>query len=162
MHKARSASPIILVFCALLATPVAAEGLEGRWLMVEQYYGDGQANIADKDLPLYLEFTPEGEGWSVLVWPGDDRDKAVQWPAHVTRHGIRPVELLEREILRGGGGIRVKYELPPQGGGTVVIEEKYSLDPSGEYLTGKATVHILQDGQDKGTYVLNRRFERAR
>jgi len=162
MRKIGSAAPIVLVLCALFATPVAAQSLEGRWLMIEQYYGDGQANIADKELPLFLEFTPEGDGWSVLVWPGDDRDKAVGWPAHVTSHGIRPVEVLEREVLDGGSGIRVKYELPPQGEGTVVIEEKYSLDLSGEHLTGKATVHILKNGEDKGTYVLTRTFERVR
>lgn len=162
MRKVGSAAPILLILLGLLATPAAAESLEGRWLMIEQYYGDGQANIVDKELPLYLEFTPEGDGWSVLVWPGDDRDKAVEWPAHVTRHGIRSVEVLEREVLGDGGGIRAKYELPPKGGGSVVIDEKYSLDPSGKYLTGKATVQIFKDGEGKGSYVLNRRFERVR
>ena len=162
MRNVGSVSPILVVVCVLLVTPVAAQSLEGRWLMVEQFYGDGQANIVDKELPLYLEFTPDGDGWSVLVWPGDDRDKAVDWPAHVTRHGIQSVEVLEREVLDGGRGIRAKYELPPKGGGVVVIEEKYSLDPSGEFLTGKASVNILKNGEDKGSYVLNRRFERVR
>ena len=98
MSRSRLILPLVLTLLLLPVVPVLAQTLEGNWVMVEQRYGNGEANMADTETPLHLDFAPAVGDWTVLVWAGADREKAVEWPAHVTRQGIETVDVLERVL----------------------------------------------------------------
>ena len=73
-----------------------------------------------------------------------------------------PIEILRREILPGGGGLRASYVVAPSEGDGLLLEvdEAYALKPGGEALSGIVKVVFRQGAETRGSYTLHRRFER--
>ena len=162
MSRIRLTLPSASILVALFVAPAFAQSLEGTWVLAKQTYQGGEANMADLETRLHLKFAPASGDWTVLVWAGDDRDKAVVWPAHLTGGEIKTVETRERRLIADGDGIVVSYVLPDRARGEKIqITEKYQLTDDGRALVGTVLVEISKDDKDHGSYKLHRRFERA-
>jgi len=156
----RGVIPCLLL---LLAPPLLAATLEGRWRLVEQYRGSGQANLVAGGPALTLEFTRGEGGLSARIWAGEDHSSAVPWLTIVADCGPLPVTVDELTFLPGERGVQARYRLSPPGGDGNELEvvERYAIAEGGRALTGTVHVIALKDGEGQGSYVLRRRFERA-
>jgi hypothetical protein len=152
-----------LAAAALALGLVHAGSLEGRWRLDEQHYGDGGANLADPESPVYLEFASVGEMLSGSTWAGEDPATAVPWPAFVADDGTRPVDVDERMHDPIRGEVRVRYRVRPSSTDGLVLEivEHYRVGNDGDSLTGSADVKFVRDGEPRGGFVLHRRFVRV-
>jgi hypothetical protein len=144
---------------ALAAPPTFPEGL---WTLVHQSYGRGEANLAKPDRPLRLEFAREGTGLSARTWVGDERTEARSWPAWVVEGEALPLEIKRWDVASAAGTVTVRYQVQPSESGTTILDvvEAYHLDKESQELVGTVTVTFLADGEERGSYVLHRRFER--
>lgn len=145
------------------SAPVLAAGtLEGRWELVEQQYGEGRANQAPQEEPVWLEFSRDGEKLNGSIWAGASRSQAVAWPAHGAGEDRAPVRV--RQITTGPllDQVRAAYTVEPAPGNETLLEvvEEYRLSDGGKALEGTVTVSFFRDGKPRGSYVLHRRFER--
>lgn len=145
----------------LAATPTPT--LVGSWKLIEQSYGSGNANLASGEAPVRLEFFASGGRLVGRIWAGEDRSKAVPWPAFLTEHGPRPVEIREVSIDAGTNLARAVYRPRPSSPDSDVLEivEEYRVAEEGATLLGTVTIKSLGRGEAAGSYVLKRRFERA-
>jgi hypothetical protein len=155
-------SGVVSSVVALSAGPPAS--IEGDWILVEQSYGGGRANLPvspDLDQRLSLEVRREGAGFAARVRAGR-RDKSNRtWPAWVTADGPLPLEVLERTFDAVAAGFSARYHVWPSRNGDTTLEvvERYRLE--GTDLVGTVHVTFERDGQRRGSYTLHRRFERA-
>jgi hypothetical protein len=148
----------------LAESPAVAATAEGRWRLVEQHYGEGLANLAVSGRPVRLEFVLEGgqlQGW---IWPGDERDAALSWPAFLTDAGPLPVELVQRSVDASLSVVVARYRVRPSPAGDLVLEihERYKLSGDGRSLAGVLEVSFTGGVMNRGGFVLRRRFERER
>jgi hypothetical protein len=151
--------PLLLL---LAASGLQAASIEGHWLLVEQHYGNGQANFAPLDAPVHLEFAMEGAGLAGKIWEGESRAAAAAWPAFDAGDGLLPLQMAQRLIDPLSGVARAEYtvQLSPPDGLVLKIVEEYRLTDKGDFLVGSTTVSFLRAGEPRGSYVLHRRFER--
>jgi hypothetical protein len=147
---------------AVLAAP--APFPEGLWTLVHQSYGRGEANLAEADRPLRLEFAREGAALSARIWVGDARAEARSWPAWVVEGEAFPLEIKRWDVESATGTVTVRYQVQPSAAGKTILDvvETYHLDKESQALVGTVTVTFLADGEKRGSYVLHRRFERHR
>ena len=148
------------LFC--LAT-MPAPTLVGSWKLVEQHYGSGNANLASVEAPVRLEFFASGGRLVGRIWAGEDETKALAWPALLTEHGPRPVDIRQISIDAGTNVARAVYRPRPSSAESDVLEivEEYRVAEEGAALLGTVTIKSLGRGEASGSYVLRRRFERA-
>jgi len=153
---------IALVGLCGSAQVLAAGTLEGRWELVEQHYGEGKANQAPREEPVWLEFSHDGEKLNASIWAGTSRSQAVPWPALAIGDDRRPVRVEETSTGPLLDRIRAVYTVEPAPGDGTVLEivETYRLADDGKALEGTVTVSFFRDGKPRGSYVLHRRFER--
>lgn len=153
---------ILLSFLPLAVLAASPSSIEGRWTLVHQSYGRGDANLAEADRPLRLEFAREGAGLSARTWVGDERAGARSWPAWVVEGEALPLEIKRWDVASAAGTVTVRYQVQPSASGTTVLDvvEAYHLDKESGELVGTVTVTFLADGEKRGSYVLHRRFER--
>lgn len=146
----------------LQAAHPPAPPLDGDWILVEQTYGKGQANLADKDKPLCLQLFREDARLQGRIWIGEDRDRGWTWPAWLEAGKSRPVEVTVRKEDRPNGTVEVRYHVRP-GEDDLVLEvlETYRITAGGRELIGRVEVTFRLDGEERGSYVLHRRFEKA-
>jgi hypothetical protein len=159
-HPGRVIAAAILAF---LPTAVFQAGtLEGRWKLVEQRYGSGRANPGSVEPPLKLEFYLVDSRLAGRIWVEGDRSKALPWPSFLSEHGPLPVEI--RQLVIGAGNdvalTRYRVRLSEKEGETLEVTEEYRLGEKGRALVGTVTVASPADGPSRGSYVLQRRFER--
>jgi len=166
----RSPYPRIAVLALLLAATLVVEaaptgdpGLSGRWVLAEQTYEKGGANLAARSKPLYLEVAVGAARPEVRVWPGGEISRARSWPA-LLEHGTQgaQIELLEKSIDPTAGRLTTRYRISPpdEGEWELDVRESYALSADGEALVGSMTVEMSHEGSPRGGYVLQRRFER--
>jgi len=154
---------IAAAFLALLpAAILQAATLEGRWKLVEQRYGSGRANLVALEPPVKLEFYLTESRLIGRIWVEGDGSKALPWPSFLSEHGPLPVEI--RQLVIGAGSdvalTRYRVRLSEKDGETLEVTEEYRLGGKGRVLVGTVTVASPADGPSRGSYVLQRRFER--
>ena len=153
----------------LLATaPASAAGassgsVEGRWILVEQHYGEGRSNLAPDEQPVKLEFVHEGGRLTGRVWAGAAEAEAVPWPAPPVRGESVQPRVRDFSSSPQLDRVRVEYSVEPSPGDGLVLEvvEEYRLIDDGKALEGSVRVAFVRDGEPRGSFVLHRRFERA-
>jgi len=157
-NRATVAALTALVCLASMPAPT----LVGSWKLVEQSYGSGNANLASVEAPVRLEFLASGGRLIGRVWAGEDRTKAVAWPALLTEHGPRPIDIRQISIDAGTNVARAVYRSRPSSPESDVLEivEEYRVADEGATLLGTVTITALDRGKAAGSYVLKRRFER--
>ncbi len=151
-----------LALAALVVAAASAGGtIEGRWRLVEQSYGAGRANLADRDTPLRIEFRREGGRLVGRTWIDGANGAVLRWPA---LPGGPTVEVLEIDLARDEGQVRARYrtESAPGEEGSLEIVESYRVSEDGGTLSGSVSVTLLRgDGWESGgSYTLHRRFVR--
>lgn len=156
----RGAVATLTAFLCLAAVQVPA--LEGRWKLVEQRYGSGHANLASVEAPVRLEFFVSGGRLVGRIWAGEDRTRALAWPALLTEHGPPPVDVRQITIDPGSNRARAVYRPRPSSPNSEALEiiEEYRVAEGGTALLGTVTVKSLGSGGGAGSYLLQRRFER--
>ncbi len=166
-----SLASVLLTFTALgvsliASSPVGAagRGIEGRWLLVEQTYGEGKANLVSADEPIILELHP-GAGDLAGRWlaPSKGPSEGRIWPAWIAEGRPLPVQVLEKAIDAGSGRLHASYLVAPSEGDATIleVEESYELDGAEGSLTGTVKVIFRSGDETRGSYVLHRRFERV-
>ena len=156
----RGAVAALVAFFCLAAVPVPT--LEGRWKLVEQRYGSGNANLASVEAPVRLEFFVSGGRLVGRIWAGEDRTRALDWPALLTEHGPHPVDVRQITIDPASNRARAVYRPRPSSptGEPLEIVEEYRVADGGSVLLGTVTNKSLGPGEAAGSYILRRRFER--
>jgi hypothetical protein len=154
------ATAALIALLCLSALP--ATTLEGRWKLVEQRYGSGNANLASIEAPLRLEFSVSGGRLVGRIWIAEDRSKALAWPALLTEHGPHPIEIRQVSIQAGSNLARAVYRVQPSsaGGDVLEITEEYRMVEGGSALLGTVTVTAFAKDIAAGSYTLHRKFER--
>lgn len=159
-HPGRVVAAAILTL--LPAAVLQAATLEGRWKLVEQRYGSGRANLVSVEPPVKLEFYLAESKLAGRIWVEGDRSKALPWPSFPSEHGPLPVEI--RQLVIGAGSdvalTRYRVRLSEKDGETLEVTEEYRLAEKAQALVGTVTVASPADGPSRGSYVLQRRFER--
>jgi hypothetical protein len=161
-----STAPSPAAAASATAPPEAAAGAQaqvvGRWKLVEQRYGGGQANLADTERPVFLELEPGTAGLAGKIWAGDDPREARDWPAYVTDSGALPVEVLNRTEDLACPAVEVHYLVRPVPEEDLVLEitEHYDAADDGKTLVGWMRVTFTGGDRNRGNYVLQRRWER--
>jgi hypothetical protein len=159
-HPGRVIAAAILAL--LPAAVLQAATLEGRWKLVEQRYGSGRANLVAVEPPVRLEFYLAESRLSGRIWVEGDRSKPLPWPSFPSEHGPLPVEVRQLTIGAGSDVARARYRvrLAESEGEVLEVVEEYRLAEKGRVLVGTVTVAFPADGPSRGSYVLQRRFER--
>jgi hypothetical protein len=97
-----------------LVSAAAAGSIEGRWVLVEQYYGDGGSNLVSAtDEPLHLSFVRDVAGLHGLLWRGADRAGALRWPALLGDDEAGPVSIERLALPADESGIDATYTVAP-------------------------------------------------
>jgi hypothetical protein len=158
------------VFLAVLGTVVAsraesAAALDGRFRLVDQRYGGGEANLADDERPLRLDFTRSGVATSVTMRAGAASSPGFAWPAFLTDAGPLAIEMLERADDGAAGTLHARYRVHPSDDLVLEIVEDYRMSDDGRSLAGTYTVFFFAQeatgaSVPRGSYRLVRRFER--
>ena len=158
MNKCRGWGALAVLALAL----PAFGGADGRWRLVEQTYQRGGQNLAPLDAPVRLEISLGPEGPKGRIWSGEDRSRALAWPAFLAGEAARPVTVLERAT--GDGSFFVRYRVQPAPGDDLVLEiaERYAAGPDGDTLEGTVEVRFTGGATNRGGYTLHRRFTRER
>lgn len=163
MRTGTAASRLLGLLLPFLAMPLPgyAAGIEGNFRLVEQRYGGGQANLADLEEPLRLDFVRTGLTTAVTLRAGPQSTVRLDWPAFLTDRGPLSVDILEKSEDAASGSIRAQYRVRPSTDLTLEITEEYRLAEEGRALLGTYSVSFIGEGADpRGSYVLHRRFER--
>ena len=157
----RGAVAALTALLCLAAVPVPT--LEGRWKLVEQRYGSGNANLASIEAPVRLEFLASEGRLVGRIWAGEDRTRVLAWPALLTEHGPHPVEVRRITIDPRNNLARAVYRPRPSSpdGEALEIVEEYRVAEGGAELLGTVTVRSLGAEGAAASYVLKRRFEKA-
>jgi hypothetical protein len=157
----RYAALAILTGVFLLAA-APARTLEGRWKLVEQRFGSGNANLAPIEAPVRLEFYLSYGRLAGRIWAGEDTSKALSWPAMLTEHGPHPVDIRQIAIDPASNLARAVYRPHPSSpdGEVLEIVEEYRVVEGGSILQGSVTIRSLGPGDSTGSYLLVRRFTR--
>ena len=135
--------------------------IEGRWRLVEQTYGSGQANRADSDAPLHLEFHREAGRLIGRSWFG--AGDAARWPSLPVGES-RALSVERVDVARDEASVLAHYRVEPAPGddATLEITEEYRVTEGGSVLSGRVTVAVSRGGEPGGSYVLHRKFKRER
>jgi len=161
-----SSAPSPTAASSATAPPEAAPGAQaqvaGRWKLVEQRYGGGEANLADTERPVFLELEPGTTGFTGKIWAGDDPAEARDWPVYVTDSGALPVEVLNRAEDLACPAVEVHYLVRPVPDDNLVLEitEHYDATDDGKALVGWMRVTFTGGERNRGNYILQRRWER--
>jgi hypothetical protein len=166
MAQSRTAIRVILLtgLLAALGTPgLAADPpatLEGRWVLVEESYGEGSKNLTADDNRVWIEF----EGSRAETWLHDPSGSGHEWPAFVDAGGPLPVTPLAVVVDPAAGTAEARYLVSqdPVGGLQLEVVERYALSEDGSALSGNVSVTFVRDGKTEGSFELRRRFERDR
>jgi len=137
---------------ALVGGPAAAGTLEGRWVLVEETYGAGGLDLSHQKPRQTIEFVRErgalvgratmGEDARLQAWPPETGDAQVSFSPHEN-------------------GVRVRYRTPENDDQfRLDIVEEYRVSGDGRELSGTMKVTFLRAGEERGSFVLHRRFER--
>lgn len=159
----RSAAAVAAAVIILLAPALAQPPLEGRWVLVEQTYGKGKANLAGQEQPVCLEFYTDGGGQQAArAWRADESSASWGWPVWLAEGKPLPLRLLQRSVDPGAGTVAVRYTVQPSAGDSMVleVEESYRLEEAGTALVGTVKATFRVGEETRGGFVLHRRFER--
>lgn len=139
-----------------------AAGIEGRWVLVEQRYENGPANLAVAASPVRLEVSRSRGRLEAWIWAGTERSSAVPWPAFVGDEGPLPTRVAARVLDPVAGEIESRYEVRPSAEDDLVLEivERYVLASEGSSLTGTMVVRFTGGVSHRGGFTLHRTFER--
>lgn len=153
---------ILVTFTFASSLPSPPPSLEGKWILVHQSYGKGEANLADMERPVYLEFLKEGNLLSGRIWAGEEPSEILSWPAFVNDQGTLPVEKIELQLDDPSGTVTAHYRVKPSPSDDLILDirEHYTITEQGDALVGKMEVTFMSSGKNKGSYTLHRRFER--
>ena len=159
-HPGRVIAAAILALLPAAVLPAAT--LEGRWKLVEQRHGSGRANLVAVEPPVKLEFYLVESRLAGRIWVEGNQAKALPWPSFSSEHGPLPVEIRQLVIGAGSDVARARYRvsLSESDGEILEVTEEYRLAEKGRALVGTVTVASPADGPSRGSYVLQRRFER--
>jgi len=161
----RLSSLILLAFLIIIATTMLpAASLEGEWILVEQHYESGSANILDQEQPLSLELKLSDGLLMAKIRVSGEKSVVYDWPAFVNDAGPLPITIEERNEDLQKGIISVRYRVKPSPDDDLIlsISEEYSLTESRDALVGKMEVTFMQGEAKRGSFVLHRRFERKK
>lgn len=160
--------PLAMLLATLLAlcvcgSVVEAQTVLGEWKLVEQSYGEGQANlIAEEAQQLRIIFVRQGAEIQGRIRTAGGDDPGLPWPRLVS-DVARTVHVEEKRFSAKQDRVRARYRVDPSPGDDLVliVTEEYSVVEGGAALVGTVRVEFERDGQDRGSYLLHRRFERA-
>ena len=155
----------LLVFAGLTAAggPAAAAraaSLEGEWVLVHQYRGQGQADQVDPANSIHLRISAAPGGLSARIWTSGARESVEDWPAFYAGDHPMPIEIEWRSIDPKAGSLKARYQVRTTGEAMLRITERYKLSRDGAALLGTVIVETLSEGRPVGQYLLRRRFER--
>ena len=157
-----AASLLTLFLTAGFLPALGAGSLEGRWVLVEQHYGEGRSNLAPDERPVRLEFVHEGGRLTGKVWAGATEAEARPWPVAPARGASAEPRVRDYSSSPRLDRVRVEYSVEPAPGDGLVLEivEEYRLVDEGKALEGSVRVAFVRHGEPRGSYVLHRRYER--
>jgi len=157
----RRAAAVLLVALSG-ASGLGAATLEGRWRLVEQRVGAGEANLASADTPLSLEFHLSGSSLAGRIWTAEKKPRAFPWPSFVSDNTPLPLRQVQVAISAASDAARASYRVPARAEGDpdLEVEEEYRLADEGRALVGTVRITSLEGGKPAGSYLLHRRFER--
>lgn len=148
---------------ALMGLGVPALGqstgtLEGRWLLSEQYYGEGRQNYALRGEPLELVFSRGEKGWQGKILVGG---RTLEWPSWNEPSGPLPLLDLEKEQSENGRAIAARFRVPqsPGEGVFLKVHENCRLRPD-DYLACDVEVVFEVNGKADGGFTWHRVFVR--
>jgi hypothetical protein len=155
-----AAAPLFMGLFGISALQGAT--LEGRWKLVEEHAGSGHSNLAAPDAPLRLEFRISGSTLEGRIWTVEKPPRSYPWPSFATEHGTLPLRLEGKVFSPASDQARVAYRVQsPEGGDSELrVEEEYRLAEGGNVLLGTVRITALEGGAGRGSYKLQRRFER--
>ena len=141
---------------------LGAATIEGRWKLVEQRAGSGEANLVATDTPLRLEFRMSGASLAGRIWTAEKTPRSFPWPSFLSDRNPRPVDAARVVISPGSDEARAVYRVRTSGEGEpdLEVEEEYRLAEEGRALVGTVRITALEGGKPAGSYLLHRRFER--
>jgi len=152
----------VLLVALFGASGLGAATLEGRWRLVEQRVGTGEANQASADTPLRLEFYLSGASLAGRIWTAEKRPRAFPWPSFLPDNVALPVRPVQVTISAVGDTARAIYRVhaSEEGYPILQVEEEYRLAEGGRALIGTVKITSLKGGEPAGSYLLHRRFEK--
>ena len=165
MHRSfHKIARLLLVGVVALTLSQATFGASvlGEWKLVEQSYGKGTANTVRADEPaLHLAFARQGANVRGTLRMGTLQVSEYEWP-RVVRDDSREISVLEKTLSENEDSIVARYRVEPSPGDDLVlfITESYRLSEDGSSLVGTVLVEFNRHGEDRGSYILHRRFER--
>jgi hypothetical protein len=142
----------------------AGAGLAGTWILEEQSYGSGKANLPPGEEPLFLRIVDTGAGLEARTGRVGREDLVLSWPAWADDEGTQiPIEIHERRLDAAAEVLAARYTVAGAAGPETVleVEESYHLEDKGTLLVGRVKVTLRSEGEDRGSYVLERRFRRG-
>lgn len=154
------------IWSSALGAKTEALSLEGKWILINQRYGQGNANLANIEKPVYLEFTYIGSQLHGKIWAESDQSEtlteALSWPAFVNDNGLVPVEVIKIVIDNISGTAYAHYRVKPSSNDDLILDilEQYQITEQGKALKGEMKVSLKQGETNRGSFVLHRRFER--
>jgi len=162
VRRVVTASFLTALFAIWPAPALFAGSVEGRWVLVEQHYGEGRSNLAPDEQPVKLEFVREGGRLAGRIWAGDTEAEAVPWPTAPAKGDSLPLRVRDYSTGPQFDRVRVEYEVEPNPDDDLVLEivEEYRVVDDGRALEGTVRVAFVRAGEPRGSYVLHRRFER--
>jgi hypothetical protein len=149
-----------LLWSLLAVSTAGAATLEGRWILVEETYGAGGADLTRHKPPLTIEFAREGGSLAGTIRESP-AVAAQRWP--IAGPAGAPIAAGDLEVALGPGEDRVRARyLTPENDDRfrLHVVEEYRVSEDGAYLIGTMTVTFLREGEPRGSFVLHRRFER--
>jgi hypothetical protein len=150
----------ILLAVSAAAAPAAAT-IEGRWRLVDPGREAGRPGEAAFEAAPRLECALEGAALACRALTAEAPPRAFEWPAFVSEAGPLPVIVHERILDARTGRLFARYEvrLPPPGDRRLRIVEEYRLEDRGA-LAGTVRLTLVEDGEEAGSWVVRRRYER--
>jgi hypothetical protein len=143
---------VVALAAFVVAFPAAAGTLEGRWVLVEETYGAGGLDLSRHKPEQTIEFVRERGALVAKARMGEDA-RIQTWPPAT---GDAQLSYSPQE-----GQVRVRYRTPENDDRFCLeIVEEYRASADGNELSGTMKVTFLREGEERGSFVLHRRFER--
>lgn len=152
----------LMILLTLAGVSSLRAGLEGRWRLREPGGATASDGLARSTPPARLEILREGAGLTCRVLTAEDPARVLPWPAFLQGHDPLAITIEERILDERSGRLRARYTvvLPGGDGRTLGVAEEYALSQDRHALTGTVRLTLFEDGAERGTWVIPRRFER--
>lgn len=163
MMRTIGAAAVVLatvLACLPAGSAVQAGSVLGEWRLIEQTYGEGKSNLIKDDAPpVRIEFFRRGPEIQARIRAGGKDADRLAWPRFVSDLA-RGVHVEEQRFSSTEDRVRVRYRVDPSPGDdlVLVVTEEYAVAEEGRALVGTVRVEFRRGGEERGSYLLHRRF----